>query len=284
VSKKQHQKQVERARARRRAQVFERRKRRQRVIVLVMVGLMALSLVAVGLVDLLRDDPTPVVDDADGQAAGDDAQDDVAATADAPCPPPGDQQVPEPVTEPYDEPPRFELDEGADYRVRLSTTCGDIVVGLDAEGAPRTVENFLALTADGYYEGTPFHRTIAGFMIQGGDPTGTGSGCVDAGCEIRLPGYSFEDELETAAALPEHEQPGLVVYPRGVVAMANSGPDTQGSQYFLMHEDSPLPPDYTVFGEVLEGLEVVDDIAAGPVDGDQAIDPAVVVEVDIEVG
>jgi cyclophilin family peptidyl-prolyl cis-trans isomerase len=283
VSKKQHQKQVDKARARRRQQqAFARKQRRQRIIILVMVVLMVLSLVAVGLGALFADDgpQMPEVDPVDDPGAG--APEDEQA-AEGPCPSPGDD-LPEATTEPFDDPPRFDVDPNATYRVRLETTCGDVVVELDTEGSPRTAENFLALADDGYYEGVPFHRTIAGFMIQGGDPTGTGTGCVDPGCETRLPGYSFEDELATAEALPEHEQEGLVIYPRGVIAMANSGPDTQGSQFFLMHEDSPLPPAYTVFGEVLEGLEVIDDIAAGPVAGDQALDPVVVLRAEIEQG
>jgi peptidyl-prolyl cis-trans isomerase B (cyclophilin B) len=284
VSKKQHQKQVDKARARRRQQqAFTRKQRRQKIIILVMVVLMVLSLVAVGLGSLFAGDgsPTPEVDPVDDPGAG--GPEDEQAAAEGPCPSPGDD-VPEPTTEPYDDPPRFDVDPDATYRVRLETTCGDVVVELDTEGSPRTAENFLALADDGYYEGVPFHRTIAGFMIQGGDPTGTGTGCVDPECETRLPGYAFEDELETAAALPEHEQEGLVVYPRGVIAMANSGPDTQGSQFFLMHEDSPLPPAYSVFGEVTEGLEVIDDIAAGPVAGDQALDPVFVLRAEIEQG
>jgi cyclophilin family peptidyl-prolyl cis-trans isomerase len=283
VTKKQHQKQVDKARARRRQQqAFARKQRRQRIIILVMVVLMVLSLVAVGLGALFADDgpQMPEVDPVDDPGAG--APEDEQA-AEGPCPSPGDD-LPEATTEPFDDPPRFDVDPDATYRVRLETTCGDVVVELDTEGSPRTAENFLALADDGYYEGVPFHRTIAGFMIQGGDPTGTGTGCVDPGCETRLPGYSFEDELATAEALPEHEQEGLVIYPRGVIAMANSGPDTQGSQFFLMHEDSPLPPAYTVFGEVLEGLEVIDDIAAGPVAGDQALDPVVVLRAEIEQG
>jgi cyclophilin family peptidyl-prolyl cis-trans isomerase len=281
VSKKQHQKQVDKARARRRQQqAFARKQRRQKIIILVMVVLMVLSLVAVGLGALFADDgsPTPEVDPVDDPAA---APEDDPAAAEGPCPSPGDD-VPEATTEPYDDPPRYDVEPDATYLVRLETTCGELVVELDTEGSPRTAENFLALVEDGYYEGAPFHRTIAGFMIQGGDPTGTGTGCVDPGCEVRLPGYSFEDELDTAEALPEHEQEGLVVYPRGVMAMANSGADTQGSQFFIMHEDSPLPPAYTVFGRLVEGLEVVDDIAAGAVAGDQALDPVVVLQAAIE--
>jgi cyclophilin family peptidyl-prolyl cis-trans isomerase len=292
LSKKQHNKQVQKARERRRQQAYARRQRRQRIIIIVMVVLMVLSLVAVGLSSLFADTGTPAIDAlddgsaaADPDAAPEDAvADDTesAAAEEGPCAAPGEDDVPAPVTEAYDDPPRYDVDPGTTYQVRIETTCGDLLVGLDTDGAPRTAENFLALAADGYYAGAPFHRVIEGFMAQGGDPTGTGTGCLDAGCEVRLPGYAFGDELETAQALPASEQSGSVLYPRGAVAMANSGPDTQGSQFFVVHEDSPLPPAYTVFGEVLEGIEVVDDIVAGPVAGDQAIDPVVILAVDIE--
>jgi cyclophilin family peptidyl-prolyl cis-trans isomerase len=284
LTKKQHQKQVQQARERRRRQAFARKQRRQRVIVLVMVGLMVLSLVAVGLGALFAGGTaTPEVEplqDAEDDPIAAQPEDEVGA---GPCPSAGDD-VPEPVTGPYDEPPPFEVDPEVTYVARLQTSCGDIVLQLDTEGTPRTAENFLALAADGYYAGTPFHRVIEGFMAQGGDPTGTGTGCVDEACEVRLPGYELEDELETAEALPEASQPGLVEYPRGVVAMANSGPDTQGSQFFVVQGEpgAPLPPAYTVFGEVLEGMDVVDDIVAGPVAGDQALDPVIVLAVDID--
>jgi cyclophilin family peptidyl-prolyl cis-trans isomerase len=284
LSKKQHDKQLQQARERRRRHAFARKQRRQRIIIIVMVALMVLSLVAVGLGRLFVDDGTgtPEIDPLDeGEQAVDDpavAEDELA---EGPCPSPGDDE-PTPVTEPYDDPPRYDVDPEVTYRVRLDTTCGELLVELDTEGSPRTAENFLALAEDGYYEGAPFHRVIEGFMAQGGDPTGTGTGCLDAGCEVRLPGYQFEDELATAEALPESDAPGTVVYPRGVIAMANSGPNTQGSQFFIMHEDSPLPPAYSVFGEVVEGMEVVDDIVAGPVAGDQALDPVIVRSVDIE--
>jgi cyclophilin family peptidyl-prolyl cis-trans isomerase len=284
LSKKQHDKQLQQARERRRKQAFARKQRRQRIIIIVMVALMVLSLVAVGLGSLFADDGTgtPEIDPLDeGEQAADEppvAEDEVA---EGPCPSPAGD-LPAPVTEPYDDPPRYDVDPDVTYRVRLDTTCGEILVELDTDGSPRTAENFLALAADGYYEGSPFHRVIEGFMAQGGDPTGTGTGCLDAGCEERLPGYQFEDELTTAEALPASDAPGTVVYPRGVIAMANSGPNTQGSQFFIMHQDSPLPPAYSVFGEVVEGIEVVDDIVGGPVAGDQALDPVIVRSVDIE--
>jgi cyclophilin family peptidyl-prolyl cis-trans isomerase len=133
-----------------------------------------------------------------------------------------------------------------EYVITLKTNKGDIKFETYPSDAPRTVENFVKLAEKGFYEGVIFHRVIDGFMIQGGDPTGTGTGG---------PGYSFADEID-----PESElyQEG---YKKGVVAMANAGPNTQGSQFFIMVADYPLPPDYTIFGRVISGQEVADEIA-----------------------
>lgn len=136
-------------------------------------------------------------------------------------------------------------------RVRISTNKGDIVVELFSSDAPKTVENFLTLVNKEYYNGVIFHRVIKGFMIQGGDPTGTGSGG---------PGYKFADELN---ANTESYKRGYV---RGTLAMANAGPNTNGSQFFIMHADYPLPHAYTIFGRVVEGLDVVDAIATTQTD------------------
>jgi cyclophilin family peptidyl-prolyl cis-trans isomerase len=131
-------------------------------------------------------------------------------------------------------------------RVRITTNKGDIVVELFAQDAPKTVENFLKLTEKKYYDGVIFHRVIKDFMIQGGDPTGTGMGG---------PEYTFADELN-----PETESYKRG-YVRGTLAMANAGPNTNGSQFFIVHNDYPLPNNYTIFGRVVTGLEVVDAIA-----------------------
>lgn len=128
---------------------------------------------------------------------------------------------------------------------RISTEHGDIVIRLFADTAPLTVSNFVYLTEGGYYNGLTFHRYEPGFVIQGGDPSGNGSGG---------PGYSFEDELNDD-----------YTYARGMVAMANRGPDTNGSQFFVMLDDAPLPKAYSIFGEVLEGMDVVDKIRKGDV-------------------
>ncbi len=134
----------------------------------------------------------------------------------------------------------------------IQTNQGTIVIELFPNDAPKTVENFVTLAGKGYYDGLIFHRVIKGFMIQGGDPTGTGSGG---------PGYAFADELNSET---ESYKRGYV---RGTVAMANAGPNTNGSQFFIMHADTPLPHNYTIFGRVTSGLEVVDKIASSPTDG-----------------
>lgn len=131
-------------------------------------------------------------------------------------------------------------------KIRIKTSQGDIVIQLSAEMGPRAASNFIYLVKRGFYNGTIFHRVIPGFMIQGGDPTGTGTGG---------PGYQFQND--------EVKQP----YQDGIVAMANAGRDTNGSQFFIMVADYPLAPDYSVFGKVVEGLNVAHAIAASPRDG-----------------
>jgi len=126
----------------------------------------------------------------------------------------------------------------------LTTDKGDITVDLFTEGAPKAANNFLDLARKGFYDGVIFHRIVPGFVIQGGDPTGTGRGG---------PGYQFEDE------------PFKGEYDRGTLAMANAGPNTNGSQFFicLANLSGSLPKNYTIFGLVTKGLDVVDAIAAG---------------------
>jgi peptidylprolyl isomerase len=145
----------------------------------------------------------------------------------------------------WNAPPAMTIDRDKRYSATLRTTEGDLVVDLLAEEAPRTVNNFVFLAREGYYDGVPFHRIIKDFMVQTGDPTGTGTGG---------PGYRFEDE------------PVRLPYTRGIVAMANAGPNTNGSQFFIVHGGAVnLPPNYTIFGRVREGLEVLDRIARTPV-------------------
>ncbi len=130
-------------------------------------------------------------------------------------------------------------------QIRLSTSKGEIVFELFDGTAPKTVSNFVYLTQGGFYNGLTFHRREEGFVIQGGDPNGNGTGG---------PGYKFSDELNDS-----------YTYERGIVAMANSGPNTNGSQFFIMLDDTPLPKAYSIFGRVTQGMDVVDTIAVGDV-------------------
>lgn len=148
------------------------------------------------------------------------------------------------------EPPSPEAPAAGEVAVTLATNQGDIAATLDAGAAPCTVHSFVSLAEAGYFDDTPCHRlTTQGiFVLQCGDPGGTGGGG---------PGYSFDDELE-----------GTESYPAGTVAMANAGPDTNGSQFFLVYEDTELPPSYTVFGSIdRDGLAVVREVADAGVEG-----------------
>jgi len=150
------------------------------------------------------------------------------------------------MTKQYDNAPDLTIDAGKSYMATLATNHGEIVIELDASRSPLTVNNFVFLANDGFYDGVIFHRVIENFMIQGGDPTGTGRGG---------PGYRFRDEIEGDAS-----------YSRGTVAMANSGPNTNGSQFFIMHNDYGLPHSYTIFGKVTSGMDAVDSIATTDTD------------------
>jgi cyclophilin family peptidyl-prolyl cis-trans isomerase len=134
----------------------------------------------------------------------------------------------------------------------IETDKGPIDLELLVAAAPRAVENFRLLAEHGYYDGLTFHRLVKGFMIQGGDPDGNGAGGESAW------GGLFADEINPESALYR------TGYRRGIVAMANAGPDTNGSQFFIMHADHPLPPAYVIFGRVVAGIETVDAIASLP--------------------
>ncbi|MGN0099450.1 MAG: peptidylprolyl isomerase [Dietzia sp.] len=144
----------------------------------------------------------------------------------------------------FDSAPPMCLTPGVDYSAVITTDAGTVTVDLLEEKAPETVNNFVFLARHNYYDGITFHRVIPGFMIQGGDPQGTGSGG---------PGYEFADEL-----------PAEGEYEIGSMAMANAGPDTNGSQFFIVTGDAgvSLPPDYSLFGTVTEGMEAVSAIEA----------------------
>ncbi|HEU4494667.1 MAG TPA: peptidylprolyl isomerase [Rubrobacteraceae bacterium] len=142
----------------------------------------------------------------------------------------------------YDRPPEMALKPGHDYHANLLTEKGTVRIKLFAEEAPETVNNFVFLAREGYFDGTTFHRVIEGFMAQGGDPTGTGAGG---------PGYSIRDEFHPDL---RHDRPGML-------SMANRGPNTGGSQFFITHAATPWLDDrHAVFGEVVEGMEVVSSI------------------------
>jgi cyclophilin family peptidyl-prolyl cis-trans isomerase len=142
----------------------------------------------------------------------------------------------------YDAPPPMVIDSTKRIVATISTEGGDIVLELFADKAPRTVNNFVFLARDGFYDGATFHRVIKGFMAQGGDPTGTGRGG---------PGYRFPDEFHPAL---KHDQ-------KGILSMANAGPDTNGSQFFITYAATPhLDGKHAVFGRVIEGMDVLEAI------------------------
>ncbi len=142
------------------------------------------------------------------------------------------------------------LDDRLRHRFTITTSCGEISVELYSGEAPRTANNFAFLADNGFYDATVIHRVVPGFVVQMGDPTGTGTGG---------PGYRFADELASARNRG---------YERGTLAMANAGPDTNGSQFFICLDNVGLPPQYSVFGEVTAGMEVVDRIAKVPLRGE----------------
>ena len=154
-----------------------------------------------------------------------------------------DQNTSMPQTKSYAFPGVLSQEEITGKQIRLTTAKGDIVFELFSDTAPKTVSNFVYLTQEGFYDGIIFHRREEGFVIQGGDPNGNGTGG---------PGYTFEDEFGDS-----------YTYERGMVAMANRGPNTNGSQFFIMLADTPLPKAYTIFGRVTEGMEIVDEIEIG---------------------
>lgn len=168
----------------------------------------------------------------------------------------------------YSEAPKLSIDQKKDYKAIIHTSKGDIKVDLYETKVPNTVNNFVFLAREAFYNNTIFHRVIKDFMIQGGDPTGTGMGG---------PGYRFADEKFDGE------------YVRGTLAMANAGPNTNGSQFFIMHKDNPLPKNYVIFGNVLddEGLKVLDAIAGAQVtrsstgEASKPVDPVTVTSVEI---
>jgi len=150
-------------------------------------------------------------------------------------------------TKQWDQPPEMQIDPGKVYHARIETSRGTIELELYPEHAPKTVNNFVFLAGEGFYDGVSFHRVIDNFMIQGGDPTGSGMGG---------PGYRFEDECDG----------NPLTHETGALSMANAGPDTNGSQFFITHGPTPhLNGRHTVFGRVVSGQDVVDAVCQGDV-------------------
>ena len=161
----------------------------------------------------------------------------------------------------YTSPPEMSIDTARKYSATIETSAGQMTAELFAAEAPRTVNNFVFLARDRFYDGVIFHRVIPGFMIQGGVPTGSGRGG---------PGYRFNDE------------PVSRKYSRGILAMANAGPSTNGSQFFVMHADYNLPPNYTIFGRLTSGEDVLDKIASAKTGAqDRPIEPAMINGIEI---
>ena len=176
-------------------------------------------------------------------------------------------ELPEPKGEGKLKKPKTTLDAGKTYVATVSTNCGDFEITLDPERAPKTGGSFKSLADDGFYDGTTFHRIVAGFVIQGGDPKGDGTGG---------PGYSVVEA-----------PPQDLVYSKGVVAMAKTGTEaagTSGSQFFVVTaEDAQLPPDYALLGEVTAGQDVVDKIGVAETDPatEAPVDPVVISSVKV---
>ncbi len=163
----------------------------------------------------------------------------------------------------YKKAPDLTIDKTKKYTATIQTSAGTMVAELFAAEVPVTVNNFVFLANDHYYDGVIFHRVIEGFMIQGGDPEGSGRGG---------PGYRFNDE------------PVKRKYLRGTLAMANAGPNTNGSQFFVMHKDYPLPPNYTIFGKLTSGENVVDSIATAKTGAnDRPVNPVSITGITITV-
>ena len=211
-------------------------KRKQSVIRVAVVAALAvvLAVLAAALFSGNGDDTTAAGDSTTTTSAATTTTENPAVAA-IQC---NDTEPPENADRPtFTEPPAMQIDPAKKYTAIMKTSCGDITIELDAEGAPKTVNNFVFLARNDFYDGVTFHRVVDDFVVQGGDPEGTGSGG---------PGYEFEDELP---------QDG---YEIGSLAMANSGADTNGSQFFIVTGEggAQLPNKYSRFGMVTAGLDV----------------------------
>ena len=243
--KKTRNKQLQKQAARRAAE--RRRKRRQRVIAGVVAGALALGAVGyAGWVFLSSGDESEGAGPSAGPTASPSpSTPELPVACDAKVPRQAEEEKPM-----FDTPPEMAIDPKKDYRATLETSCGPIELELFADQTPVTVNNFVFLAREGFYDGLTFHRVIPDFVIQGGDPNGDGSGG---------PGYEFEDEIVNRLKFNE---PGLL-------AMANSGPNTNGSQFFITTgEPTHLNGLHTIFGRVSKGMDAVREIEAlGSADG-----------------
>lgn len=253
--KRARQKELSRTRAEqaRRAEASAAKRRR---FVNVVVALIAVAMLATLIVVWTGDGTTDTADDTTSTTADAGTAPETTAPAvtegTAPCPEPDGSSEQQ---RSFDGPPRMCIDPAATYTAEIETNKGTFTVQLDAERAPLTVNNFVFLARYHFFDGIIFHRIIEGFVIQGGDPEGTGTGG---------PGYEFPDEL------PQEGE-----YEKYSLAMANSGPDTNGSQFFVITGDQgvALPPNYSLFGKAIDGFDVIDEIATVPTgDGDRPVD------------
>lgn len=247
MPKKSRERQLKKLAERRAAE--RRRQRRNRIIAMVVGSLFAAAAIGFGAFLLLGGEEPPTEEAGSATPGPTASPDEEGAAMDGPVacggkmPPAADEKKPE-----YDSPPKMQLEEGADYRAVMETSCGTIAIDLFEEQTPITVNNFVFLAQEDFYAGTVFHRVIADFMNQGGDPLGTGTGG---------PGYQFEDEFDKSLRF---DRPGLL-------AMANSGPGTNGSQFFITAAPTPhLNDAHTLFGEVVEGMDIVERINSLPTD------------------
>ena len=238
ANKRTRQRQLQKLAERRAAE--RARQRRNRIIVGVLVGALALGGIALATMAFLGGDEQ---EERARPEAGPSPSQSPEGTGDVAC----DAEVPEVAGEEkpqFDQAPEMQIDQNADYTATMQTSCGTIELELYAKETPVTVNSFVFLARQGFFDGLTFHRVVPDFVIQGGDPAGDGTGG---------PGYQFENE----------EVEGLDFDRPGLLAMANSGPDTNGSQFFITLAPTPnLDEGYTLFGEVTEGMEAVNEIAS----------------------
>jgi cyclophilin family peptidyl-prolyl cis-trans isomerase len=273
MSKQTRKRELDRLRARREAE-RQRARRRRALLTYGTLGLVVVVAAVAGGLWLTGNDDSPAgaaATTAAGAATTAPAQfnDARAGAPTAPAQVACGGKIPPKVQHPtFSKPPTTKVDPGKTYLATLQTSCGDVTIRLDPKKAPETTANFVFLAGRHFYDSTWFHRIVPGGaagigVIQGGDPEGTGRGG---------PGYAIKDELPSSPA----------AYGKDSVAMANSGPNSGGSQFFINFQDNSkgLRPDYSVFGEVVEGRDVVDKIAKVPLGGQTGDTPTQAVWID----